>query len=296
MRSRDFSRRTSDLPGMKAHHLFLPLLLLFLAAARAATIEQLAADPQLWPTEVTITAATKVTLIKNGQPGGMMLVGAGKKLTVTGVAPDGVTGKLGGSTVKVAVDKTDLLAAPGAAVAPAADATGTPATAAAPESASRSAPVAGPPSAMQRLFSAKLLRYANGKPQNLATADLAGVKYFALYYSASWCGPCRRFTPQLVQAYQELKQAHPEFEVIFLSADRSSGDMLGYMREDRMPWPAVKFDQREQKMMDYSGPGIPCLVLVDANGKVLSDSYRGDDYLGPQHVLAETRRILSRRL
>jgi nucleoredoxin len=121
---------------------------------------------------------------------------------------------------------------------------------------------------------------------------LAGVKYYGLYYSASWCGPCRAFTPGFVSAYRELKAAHPEFEVVFVSADHSAGDMLDYMREDRMPWLAVKYEQREQKVIEYSGPGIPCLVLVDAKGKVLADTYSGDDYLGPQQVLDKTRRIL----
>jgi hypothetical protein len=35
-------------------------------------------------------------------------------------------------------------------------------------------------------------------------------------------------------------------------------------------------------------------VLVDASGRVLADSYRGDDYLGPGHVLSETIKRLER--
>lgn len=254
----------------------------------AHSLAELAADPQLWPAEVTLVAATKASVIKDGQPAGMMLIGGGKKLTVTHVALDGVTGKVGGTTVKVPVEKTSLLADP--AVAPAA--AEAPVVAETPVTETTAAPMAGPPSAMQRLFTGKLLRFANGKPQNAAATELAGVKYYALYYSASWCGPCRAFTPGFVQAYRELKQAHPEFEVIFISGDHSAGEMLAYMREDKMPWLAVKYDRREQQMIDYSGPGIPCLVLVDAKGKVLADTYRGETYLGPQQALEATKRIL----
>ncbi|MFZ5496840.1 MAG: thioredoxin-like domain-containing protein [Verrucomicrobiota bacterium] len=257
------------------------------------TVEQLAADPQLWPAEVTVTATTRGTVMKDGKPAGVMLVGAGKKLTVMGVATDGVTGKLGGATVKVPVEKTSLLQG-GGAPAPASPAAAETAAVEPPPAQKPSVPAAEPATAMQRLFDGKLVRYAGGRLQNAEPGALAGVKYIGLYYSASWCGPCRQFTPGFVDAYRELKRKHPEFEVIFVSADHSAGDMLGYMREDKMPWPAVKYDRREQKMVDYSGPGIPCLVLVDAGGKVLADSYRGDDYLGPQHVLAETRRILAR--
>ena len=42
----------------------------------------------------------------------------------------------------------------------------------------------------------------------------------------------------------------------------SAGAMRDYMKDDAMPWLAVKFDQRTQELMSYSGPGIPCLVLV----------------------------------
>ena len=265
-------------------------LVSFTRLMAADTLAEIAGNPQLWPAEVTLLVATKASVIKDGQPAGMMLIGAGKKLTVTGVALDGVTGKVGGTTVKVPVEKTSLLAGPAAAPA----AAETPVVAEIPETVAPASAVAGPASAMQRLFEGKLLRYASGKPQNVAAAELAGVKYYALYYSASWCGPCRAFTPGLVQAYRELKQAHPEFEVIFISGDHSAGDMLAYMREDKMPWLAVKYDRREQQMVDYSGPGIPCLVLVDAKGRVLADSYRGETYLGPQQVLEATRRILKK--
>lgn len=66
------------------------------------------------------------------------------------------------------------------------------------------------------------------------------------------------------------------------------------MREDRMRWPAVKYDRREEQLLRYSGPGIPCLVLGDVQGKVLADTFRDEDYLGPQQALAATRRFLKR--
>jgi hypothetical protein len=36
-------------------------------------------------------------------------------------------------------------------------------------------------------------------------------------------------------------------------------------------------------------------VLVDSRCNVLSDSFQGENYLGPRHVLADTRRILAER-
>jgi nucleoredoxin len=273
---------------MKIRRLLL-LVLLIAPLARAATLEEVIADPQLWPAEVTVTAMTKATQIRNGQPAGMMLVGAGKKLTVTALATDGVTGKLGGATVKVALDKTDLMQRLDPAAAPAA-------TVEAPPAEESAAAPAGAMPAMHRRLAGKLVQLSGNMLQPVADSRLAGVKYFGLYYSASWCGPCRAFTPGFVDTYRQLKQKYPEFEVVFISADNSGGEMRDYMKADRMPWTALKYDLRERnpELLRYSGPGIPCLVLVDAAGRVLADSYNGDDYLGPGQALRETIRILER--
>lgn len=298
---------------------------LFVALALAGslragpTLEQIIADPQLWPAEVTVPAATRGTVLKDGQPAGVMLVGAGKRLTVTGIAADGVTGKLGGTTVKVPVEKTNLLAggegpavahnppaAPAVSTAPAATGGGMTTVSLRESAAEQQAALAevmkageaAPLTPMQRQLSSKLVRFEGGKLAGINTdRTLNGVKYYGIYFSASWCGPCRQFTPGFVDAYRELKQKYPQFEVVFVSADRSAGDMAGYMKEDHMPWPALKYELVQgSTLMRYAGPGIPCLVLVDANGKVLSDSFNGDDYLGPQKVLNDTRRILARGL
>ncbi len=65
--------------------------------------------------------------------------------------------------------------------------------------------------------------------------------------------------------------------------------METYMHESNMPWPAIDY----QKLADaaairrYAGDAIPCLVLVDAAGKVISHSFSGKENLGPQKVLAD---------
>lgn len=117
----------------------------------------------------------------------------------------------------------------------------------------------------------------------------------ALYFSAHWCGPCRKFTPQLVEFYNRVAAQHPEFELIFVSDDRSAPDMQNYMREANMPWPAVDYQKLAGKgaLKKFGGAAIPCLVLVDATGKVLSDSYVGKDYRGPAKVMADIDSILT---
>ena len=61
------------------------------------------------------------------------------------------------------------------------------------------------------------------------------------------------------------------------------------MREKNMPWPAIDFQKMAGKetIRKYAGRGIPCLVLIDSTGKVVSNSYNGTDYAGPKKVLAD---------
>jgi nucleoredoxin len=129
----------------------------------------------------------------------------------------------------------------------------------------------------------------------LDDTSIAKSKYFAIYYSASWCEPCRKFTPELVRWYNEQKPKHPEFELIFVGQDNDQESMETYMIEDQMPWPALNFPKikTNKALTQYGGRGIPCLVFVDADGKVLADSFQGEEYLGPRHVLTEIDKALS---
>lgn len=80
------------------------------------------------------------------------------------------------------------------------------------------------------------LRMPNG--ELVPTSSLDG-KTLLLYFSAHWCPPCRRFTPALAEAYPALKAAHPEAEVVFVSADNELEEYEEYHAS--MPWPALPY-------------------------------------------------------
>ena len=131
-----------------------------------------------------------------------------------------------------------------------------------------------------------------GKPYS--ANPLAHAEYLAIYYSAYWCPPCRRFTPQLVAFYNEMKPKYPGFKLVFVSADHSEKAMLDYMKEVSMPWPALKYAvaSGNHPLTDYEADGIPHLVFLDKEGKVLSSSVEDGDYVGPQQVLEDIRKKL----
>lgn len=97
-------------------------------------------------------------------------------------------------------------------------------------------------------------------------------KKLGLYFSASWCGPCRRFTPTLVEVYNELSPKG-DFEIVFVSGDEDEESFKGYF--SKMPWLAIPFsDSGTRDRLDelFQVKGIPHLVLIDEDGKVVSDS------------------------
>ncbi|XP_016503413.1 putative nucleoredoxin 1 [Nicotiana tabacum] len=102
--------------------------------------------------------------------------------------------------------------------------------------------------------------------------DALKEKKVGLYFSASWCGPCQHFTPNLVEAYNELLPKG-DFEVVFLTADEDDKSFKEYF--SKMPWLAVPFsDSETRKRLDelFAVKGIPHLVILDDSGKVVTDN------------------------
>ena len=115
------------------------------------------------------------------------------------------------------------------------------------------------------------------------------------YFSAEWCGPCRKFTPQLVDYYKRVSPEHPEFEIVFFSSDKSQYAMEKYMRDENMPWLAIDFTKLKDKavLKKNAGDGIPALIVVDSSGNMISSSFANGQYVGPQKVLADLDAIFA---
>lgn len=162
----------------------------------------------------------------------------------------------------------------------------------------RVAPAAPGPdeSALLRGLRDKLVICRDGTIGHPDDASLEKKKLIAFYFSAHWCAPCRKFTPQLVDYYNQIEPQHPEFEIIFVSCDRSRFNWETYMRETHMPWLAIDYDQLTAlgPLKQLGGSAIPSLVLLDGSGRVLSSTFEGEKYLGPQKVLSDLQQIFAK--
>ena len=100
-------------------------------------------------------------------------------------------------------------------------------------------------------------------------------KIIGLYFSASWCGPCRKFSPRLIEFRNKFSD---KFEVILIGADGSDKAQLNYMKKYLMPWPAMKNKSIEAK---HAGKVvkvefIPYLVIIDRDGDILTKEGKKD--------------------
>ena len=153
----------------------------------------------------------------------------------------------------------------------------------------------GPTSSIASLVKGGLVVSRNGVLRPYLDGEFEKKKLIALYHSAYWCPPCRKFTPQLIAFYNRVAAAHPEFEIVFVSNDKSANAMEGYMRDDQMPWPAVSYEKvaGNAALMKYFGESIPCLVVVDENGKVIFDTYAGKNSRGAEAVLKDLEQLFA---
>ena len=111
------------------------------------------------------------------------------------------------------------------------------------------------------------LEFTSLSGNQVSLANLKG-KVVLIDFWATWCGPCRRVMPDLVETY---KQYHDKgFEIIGISLDRDKSQLEKYMQEMGITWPQY-FDglMWNNKITRRFGiRGIPHIVLVDKNGAV----------------------------
>lgn len=80
----------------------------------------------------------------------------------------------------------------------------------------------------------------HGNDAGVKIADVrAQADVIGLYFSASWCGPCRAFTPKLKETYQKL---NGKFEVVLCPGDRDHESWTQYWAEQ--PWLSFEFGTR----------------------------------------------------
>jgi thiol-disulfide isomerase/thioredoxin len=145
-------------------------------------------------------------------------------------------------------------------------------------------------------FLAKNLQHmVDGKLEKYDFSEKREPEFYIFYSSASWCGPCRAYSPLLVSFYNVRKNLmhQDNFEIILLSSDHSTGAMRKYMEDEKMQWPAIRPGKADSRLLrPFKGSGIPCLVVANRDGNVMYHSYVNGEYEGPRSVQKQLQKLL----
>lgn len=111
---------------------------------------------------------------------------------------------------------------------------------------------------------------------NISLASFKG-KYVLVDFWASWCGPCRAESPNLLKAYEQYKGKG--FEIFSVSLDDKKDKWLKAVKDDGYTWPqAGDLKGWENAAASLFGiSGIPFNFLVDPNGIIVARNLRGKD-------------------
>lgn len=106
-------------------------------------------------------------------------------------------------------------------------------------------------------------------------SDFAGKgKYTLVDFWASWCGPCRREIPNIKGLYDKYKG---KMNFVGVAVWDKPEDTKKAIEELKMPWPIMEGGQNWTEPTDIYGiNGIPHIMLIDPQGKIVARQLAGD--------------------
>ncbi len=108
-------------------------------------------------------------------------------------------------------------------------------------------------------------------------------KVVLIDFWATWCGPCVGEIPNMTKMYEKYNAAG--FEILGYSLDQDLDALHKFEEERKLPWKTasqkLSLDYKAKKFVDlseyYGITGIPTMILVGKDGKVLSTNARGPE-------------------
>lgn len=98
----------------------------------------------------------------------------------------------------------------------------------------------------------------------VALADYTGQP-LVLNLWATWCGPCRREMPVLVQA----QQAHPTVNFVFANQGETAQEVATYLDAEKMTPTHVLLDPESEVMRQTGARALPTTLFFDAEGRLV---------------------------
>lgn len=96
------------------------------------------------------------------------------------------------------------------------------------------------------------------------------TKITGLYFSASYCPPCKKFTPILAEKYDEINELTREgLEIVLIPSDKTIEVYQDYFKD--MPWLSIPYEGTLKQSLreKYNVKTIPTLIFFDDHGNVI---------------------------
>ena len=100
-------------------------------------------------------------------------------------------------------------------------------------------------------------------------------QYVLIDFWASWCGPCIGSFPFMKELYASYKDRGLVF--LGVSCDKNRDAWLKALEKHQLPWTALRSPARKGDACElYGVTGIPAVILINPDGKVLSTDLEGE--------------------
>jgi len=124
------------------------------------------------------------------------------------------------------------------------------------------------------------LNGVDGNPRSIS--ELRGNVVFVDFW-ASWCKPCRRENPAVVEAYNTYSKKDfrdaDGFKVFSISLDKNKDDWTHAIEADGLIWDEHVSDLqgwRSHAAKKFNVRAIPMNYLIDQNGVIIAKNLRGE--------------------
>jgi cytochrome c biogenesis protein CcmG/thiol:disulfide interchange protein DsbE len=129
-------------------------------------------------------------------------------------------------------------------------------------------------------------RLKNTENERVAYSDLKGAKVTVLDFWATWCKPCVRTIPKLVDLYEQFSDQGVQFIGINVDSPRNTQKVKPFSKSLGISYP-VLLDINSEVMSQMSVTLLPTLFLVDENDEIvlMHQGYRpGDEKIIAQEI------------